>query len=1067
MISRLQPYGFVAAEGIERISARAQQAARVVVVEIVRFGPEKSAGAHPEPQPVAPGFAQARKPEARPRVQGDPMVAAALVRGREHAVLHVEPLQQTPRLHFVLQVGANLPGKHVAVAMQFPGLEPRARHERPPNEIPGRRTGHETVFLPGEKAFGGHAIGTVPIPDLEQQGFVHLAPGVDIALPQAVRNIHMRRIRIAGRAGKFLDPQAVLHVSPNVVQFDGELRRPAFRQESEAAIIRDGHERVPLQAQQVGRGQKISRAAGVAGTRPHENPPEKRHFFKHFPRTHVHPCLGDAPEMAPDGALRRAGVQRPAAARYVIVDAQRRKKSERRERIAIFFDLLDLFRLLRLLHGFRRGGYVAFRRGVRSASLAARPQYGFPVERADVRVGERIVQGRRNVRRRVRLRFDDYFGRNIRRRVRNGCGTVQHGDAIPAGVVARERHGAVRGDAGHEGASGYVGQRFGRSARDAPLAVEANPVNIEYPRPVRGIIQPLAGGVERRRTFVRVRGQYFLRLTGMLIGTLPGRHPVYIPAAAPRKRQVDPFAVRMPDRLGGLRAVIAVREAPRLAARRIQHVQVRAAVGLPQKRDLRTVRAVGRGRRAQVVGQALRFFRVRIEPVQIRIEIPLRIGFRARVREMISFGMPGYGPPYPGFRFLRIAQRAYMMARMRPLHPMRQVQPLRSMRRRLARLPIQNVQGRKIIVFALVGHIREAAPVGRKTGMKIAEAFRLEETSLDRSLPNRRRPFLVFAAKGPHPVRVRIGGGAAGRLFKGLFDIPDVPSAEFDGQPAQNILPVRSDEILRESKPLIVDRLSPQTGMGIKSAHFDQRELLARQHAHPQRHVPVAVPVVVAHECALILRRALRQPGRVVERRHGPGQDGVGVAVQHVRPFHVLVSQILKIQERQSAARLHRRLHLHDVREFVRNHVPQPVVIAAQRGIEGRRPYLDLVVEEPGRAVGIILEILEHERHLALGLELIQRRDRAIHFFRDAGDDAGRAAASPVLPVVMENHLEMLGFYRIPVESGPREIVQVHQALRPHRRDDARAQRDRQRSEADDPARRLAVCAKRSVHLTG
>ena len=160
----------------------------------------------------------------------------------------------------------------------------------------------------------------------------------------------------------------------------------------------------------------------------------------------------------------------------------------------------------------------------------------------------------------------------------------------------------------------YVGQRLRRSTGYGALVVQPQPVDVENTRRVRGIVQPASRGIERRRTFVRIRDQHLLRSGGAPID----RNPVEVSSAAPRKRQVNPCAVRAPDRLGCLCAVVIVRDAARLPARHIKQVQIGAAVGLPQKSDLRAVRAVSGRCRAQVAGQPLRFLRFRIEPVQVR-----------------------------------------------------------------------------------------------------------------------------------------------------------------------------------------------------------------------------------------------------------------------------------------------------------------------------------------------------------------------------------------------------------------------------------------------------------------
>ena len=302
---------------------------------------------------------------------------------------------------------------------------------------------------------------------------------------------------------------------------------------------------------------------------------------------------------------------------------------------------------------------------------------------------------------------------------------------------------------------------------------------------------------------------------------------------------------------------------------------------------------------------------------------------------MIPIGVPGYGPPHAGFRLLRIAQRTHRLSTTPVLisacrrRPVWQFQALQLVRLRLAGLPIQNVQGRQVVVFALVRYVGKAAAIGRKTGVKIAESFCLDQASFDHMVPNGANALLVFAAERPHPVRIDAGRITACCLLQGLLNIPGVPFSEPGSQLAQYVLPVRGGKIVREREPLIVYRLAQQAGMRIKSPHLGKGQFLAGQHPGPQHHIAVGIPVIVVHERALVLRRPLRQPGRIVERRYRVRNDHVGIAVQHVRPLHILVIQILEIQEGKPATRLHRRLHLHHVRKFVSDHIAQPVVVAA------------------------------------------------------------------------------------------------------------------------------------------
>jgi hypothetical protein len=73
--------------------------------------------------------------------------------------------------------------------------------------------------------------------------------------------------------------------------------------------------------------------------------------------------------------------------------------------------------------------------------------------------------------------------------------------------------------------------------------------------------------------------------------------------------------------------------------------------------------------------------------------------------------------------------------------------------------------------------------------------------------------------------------------------------------------------------------------------------------------------------------------------------------------------------------------------KLVSNYVSQPVMSAAQRGVERRQPDFNLVIKEKSGPVRIVFTISEDYTDLAVRFIVVERCDRFVDLFGNSGDD--------------------------------------------------------------------------------
>ncbi|MBS1272427.1 MAG: hypothetical protein MAGBODY4_01572 [Candidatus Marinimicrobia bacterium] len=133
------------------------------------------------------------------------------------------------------------------------------------------------------------------------------------------------------------------------------------------------------------------------------------------------------------------------------------------------------------------------------------------------------------------------------------------------------------------------------------------------------------------------------------------------------------------------------------------------------------------------------------------------------------------------------------------------------------------------------------------------------------------------------------------------------------------------------------------------------------QYPVAQDHIPVRIPVIVWRLFHVELRRAFCKP----RRNHRPGHrirhERVGIAVDDVIPVLLLRVDPLQINRRDLAGKFHRRIQLDDMRKFVGDHIPEPVMAAAQFKIQRQCPDDDFVIIVVRRSVRVIIRVLENQ----------------------------------------------------------------------------------------------------------
>ena len=123
----------------------------------------------------------------------------------------------------------------------------------------------------------------------------------------------------------------------------------------------------------------------------------------------------------------------------------------------------------------------------------------------------------------------------------------------------------------------------------------------------------------------------------------------------------------------------------------------------------------------------------------------------------------------------------------------------------------------------------------------------------------------------------------------------------------------------------------------------------------------MGIAVVEAFGIGLILGDPFGKPYRHRDPGDRIRDQHIGKAAHHILAALLLIAEYLEPPRRHLAPELQGFLQGDDVDIFVGDHIAQPVVGAAQHVIEILRPDLNLVVEKIGRAVGVILGILDNE----------------------------------------------------------------------------------------------------------
>ena len=140
----------------------------------------------------------------------------------------------------------------------------------------------------------------------------------------------------------------------------------------------------------------------------------------------------------------------------------------------------------------------------------------------------------------------------------------------------------------------------------------------------------------------------------------------------------------------------------------------------------------------------------------------------------------------------------------------------------------------------------------------------------------------------------------------------------------------------------------------------------------------------------------------------------IRITEQHVRTILLaLVPKVLQVERRHPLGGLAGRAQRDDVDEFVGNHVAQPVRTAAQIKVvvQGSGPDLDGIVVVEGRAVGVVVVVLQQDAHPAPGLIFVEFRHRTVRVLGNPGGPRRR----PFQTLVVED-TEVLGLQHLPVQ---------------------------------------------------
>ena len=128
---------------------------------------------------------------------------------------------------------------------------------------------------------------------------------------------------------------------------------------------------------------------------------------------------------------------------------------------------------------------------------------------------------------------------------------------------------------------------------------------------------------------------------------------------------------------------------------------------------------------------------------------------------------------------------------------------------------------------------------------------------------------------------------------------------------------------------LIVHELAVELARAVPNRpHLLPRQQIVFEHCHPQQHVAVRIPRIVAEFVRPVLGNALSPAARGVEMVQGELKRNVWIGVE-ARD---------REQRKLKGPFLARLVERHNMRQLVRDHVFDPIVAAAQFKVEARGP---------------------------------------------------------------------------------------------------------------------------------
>ncbi len=179
----------------------------------------------------------------------------------------------------------------------------------------------------------------------------------------------------------------------------------------------------------------------------------------------------------------------------------------------------------------------------------------------------------------------------------------------------------------------------------------------------------------------------------------------------------------------------------------------------------------------------------------------------------------------------------------------------------------------------------------------------------------------------------------------------------------------------------------------------------------------MTVPSFVSQLRSHVLCHSLGEPRRNDGAGDGHGNESIGEPTEDILSAFVLIPQILKRDCRYAPRKFHRGLDLNVMRELMRDHIAKPVMCTAEIEVEGVRPDDDRVRVIICLAVGIIGEIFDNERHLLIGVMMIERCDGLIHILGDLRRQAGGPLRSGMI-----DDAKMWCFDLRPIQIGARIV---------------------------------------------